>query len=459
MTSIGHMANNKKIREKVCERLKSRQLNRRTFLEAAGAAGATSLAGCTNLPGSGSGDSGPIKIGAVYLLSGVAESLGAASLSAAELTVKKINEEGGILDRDVKLISRDHENSADTANKHFKDLVQSQNVTAMIGLTSSGVTLSTAPTVAQLGVPFTLTDIGTPFITEHDKDTYGDNAQGQSNIFRTNANTSVNCYAMAKYAKEELDVKRVANVGPDYAYGHQCWDYFKAYSDSLGADYEYVASQFPEVGASDMTPQINTVLNANPDLVFTSFWAGDVVTFVQQASQQGLFKQVDDVFDTLGADPTGFNALGNRMPEGFSYSSWYWHSTYDNKENKDFVSAWKEEYKGSDTIGIPSFTGASTWAAIHMYKKAMENAGSTNSDDIISELEGMEFAADPRGPIKIDPKSHQANAPTIIGTTSRDDDVPYDGVGLKPSRSIDAPDRKTLANHLKKAGSDLPPGV
>lgn len=428
---------------------------RRTFLSRAGAAGVAGIAGTA---GTVNAQDGPIRIGAVYLLSGLGQSLGAASVAAAELTVKRINEAGGIMGRNVELIVRDHENSAATANQHFRDLVQRQNVAAMIGLTSSGVTLSTAPTVAQLGVPLTLTDIGTPFITEHDEETYGDNAQGTDVHFRTNANTAINTYAMAQYANENLDVTRVANLGPDYAYGQQCWEYFKAFSNAMGAEYEYVASQFPEVGASNMTPQINTVSNANPELVFTSFWGGDAATFVQQATQQGLFEQATDVFDTLGADPTVFQALGDRMPEGVNYSSWYWHSTYDNENNQSFLEAWTNEYQGTDTIGIPSFTGPSAWSALWMYKRAMESAGSTEPGAIISELEGREFAEDPRGSITIDADSHQAQAPTIIGTTSRQDDVPYDGVGLQPSQSISV-DRQTLSDMLSQAETNLPPGV
>ncbi|MDX1744904.1 MAG: hypothetical protein R3324_03105, partial [Halobacteriales archaeon] len=87
-----------------------------------------------------------------------------------------------------------------------------------------------------------------------------------------------------------------------------------------------------------------------------------------------------------------------------------------------------------------------------------ENAGSTDRDDVISELEGMEFDS-PEGPIRIDPDSHQANAPTVIGKTSRDDDVPYDGVGLNPTQVVEAPDRETLADLLAQADTDLPPGV
>lgn len=444
-------------------------VKRRRFLTAAGAGAAlASTAGCLGpLGGGGDGDGSskkPLKVGAVFLLSGVAEFIGRASQAGARLGVQTVNEAGGIMGRDVEILFRDHENDAATAKQHIQTLVQQENVDVMIGLTSSGVTLNTAGTIAQLGVPFTLTDIGTPFITEFDEETYGDKAAGRKNIFRTNANMSINTYAIAKWATENLDVTRVANMGPDYEYGKQAWQYFKAYSKGLGADYKFVASKFPSTNASDMTPQINSILGANPDLVFTSFWGSDVVTFVKQAAEQGLFDQVEDVFDTLGADPTAYKALGQSLVEGLHHSSWYWHSGFKNKENKKFLDAYWKKYEDSDTIPIPAWSGPSTYSSIWLYKRAIENAGSTDPEKIINQLEGMEFTG-PRGTWKIDPDSHQATAPTNIGETVFPDaegndgygpGVPYEGGGLKNVESTRL-DRKTASNLLE--GSGLPPGV
>jgi ABC-type branched-subunit amino acid transport system substrate-binding protein len=430
-----------------------RTVGRRSFLAAAGGGATLSMAGCL-----GGGGGGPITLGGVYLLSGVAEVLGAASRAAAEVAVDQINNDGGINGREVETFFRDH---GDDPQGQIRSLVQEEDADIMIGLTSSGVTLNSGPVIEQLGVPFTLTDIGTPFITEPDSETYGDyyegdgNAAAVDNLFRTNANTSINCYAIAKWVNDNYGSARVANIGPDYAYGQQCWEYFKAYSNGLGAGHEYVESVFPSLAASDMTPQINQVLDADPDLVFTSFWGADVVTFVQQAGEQGLFDQVDDVFDTIGADPNNFSALGSSMPEGLHYSGWYWHSAFDNDQNDQFLQAYRNEYEESDIVPIPSFTGGSSYAAPYVYKEAIEAAGSTDPDDIISEMEGLEFTG-PRGTWTLDPESHQATAPTVIGETSTDDDVPYDGVGLTNTQTYTL-DRSTATDLL--SDSDLPPGV
>ncbi len=392
-----------------------------------------------------------IRIGGVFLLSGVAQALGNASEAAVKTAIEVHNENGGIDGKDVEFIVRDHgENPTST----IKSLVQEENVDAMVGLTSSGVTLKNAPTIESLGVPFTLTDIGTPYITEFDAETYGNKAAGTRNIFRTNANTATTVYAIAKYAVENYDGARIANIGPGYDYGEQCWEYFKAYAAGLGGDFEYVASEFPDLGANDMTPNITAIVEADPEIVFTSFWGGDTVTFVTQASEQGLFEKVTDVFDTIGADPNVFSALGATMPEGLHFSCWYWHSAFDNDANGTFLDQYRERHSEGSLPSIPSFTGGSSYAAIGLYIAAIEEAG-TDPDAMIDALEGMSYSG-PRGEWTIDPDSHQASAPTVLGETSRADSVPYDGVGLANTEAVTL--SRTRATELL-AGSGLPSGL
>ncbi|MFC7176381.1 ABC transporter substrate-binding protein [Halosegnis marinus] len=433
-------------------------IDRRKFLTATGAGATAAVAGCSGLTGGG-GDT--IKIGGVYLLSGIASALGTASANAARVAVEQINEDGGIDGQEVELEVRDH---GEDPQAQIRSVAQEYNADVMIGLTSSGVTLGSAPTIESLGVPFTLTDIGTPYITEYDTDAYGDYFEADDgkaaftpNMFRANSMTSHMTYAIAKYVADNYGAMRVANMGPNYAYGQQCWEYFQAYSEGLGVDHEYVASEFPELGASDMTPQINSVLSADPDLVFTSFWAGDTTTFISQAADQGLFDEVEDVFDTIGADPTVYEALGDTTPEGIHMSGWYWPTAYDNENNQAFLDAYEERFSSDDTTpNIPGFTGGSTWAAIYMYKQAIEAAGSTNADDIISEMEGLTLEEDPRGPVTINEDSHQANAPCVIGETSFDVDVPYDGAGLANTQTYTL--TRSRAEELLE-GSGLGPGI
>lgn len=423
-------------------------VSRRGYLTAVGATAATGLAGCLGSFGGGGG--GTVKIGGMYLITGIASVLGKASAAAARTGVDAVNEAGGIDGKDVEIVIRGH---GDDPAAQLKSLVQEEKVDALIGLTSSGVALANAEAINQLGVPMTFTDIGTPFSTEYDTDTYPDKASFKKNIFRTNANTATNVYGIAEDANENHSGSRVANIGPGYAYGEQVWSYFKAYSDGMGAGHEYVASEFPSLGATDMTPQINAIMDADPDVVFSGFWAGDAVTFFKQATEQGLFDQVDQVYMTLAMDPTVFSALGSTMPEGIKVAGWYWHSAFDNETNTEFLNKYADH--AEDLPAIPSFTGGSAYSAIWMYKKAMEAAGSTKTADVVSELEGIEVSG-PRGTWTMNSKSHQANAPSVLGVSSSDDDVPYDGVGLTDNKQVTLT-REKAASLLE--GSGFPPGL
>jgi branched-chain amino acid transport system substrate-binding protein len=91
-----------------------------------------------------------------------------------------------------------------------------------------------------------------------------------------------------------------------------------------------------------------------------------------------------------------------------------------------------------------------------MYKKAIEAAGSTNEDDIISELEGITIDNDPRGPTTISSETHQATAPCVIGETSFDVDVPYDGAGLANTQTYTLSREESLE---LLEGSGLGPGI
>lgn len=454
--------------------------DRRQFLAASTVVGGSFLAGagttallsdCVTVPGGGSGGGGggtdSIRIGGVYRQPDYVRSVGRGTLPAVKLAVEEVDDGGGIDGRDVDLRFLD---PGPTPERTIRSFVEEYDPDVLLGLTSSDVALTAAPVIESLGVPLVLTDVGTPFLTEFDTDTYGNyydsdggKAAGRPNIFRTNANTSVNTYAMATFAAEKLDVTRVATLSPDTVYGRQARDYFRAYTEGLGSDYEYVASEVTQPGATDMTSQVQAVLDAEPDLVFTSFRAGDAVTFVGTAVEHGLFDRVDDVFDTLGADPRVFETLGETMPEGVHYSTWYWHSAFDNRYNSRLLDAWNAKYRfayrvspESQVVGVPPFGTASTWAAVFLYKRAVEAAGGTDPKPVIDELEGATFEEDPRGSITVDSGSHQANAPAVIGTSSRSADVPYDGAGLVETETYTL-DRSTAEKLLD--GSGLPPGL
>ena len=85
------------------------------------------------------------------------------------------------------------------------------------------------------------------------------------------------------------DVKTVAIINPDYAFGQDAAKIFKAALQALKPDIEIVAELFPKLGSPNYQTEISRLATARPDVIFSNLWGADLENFVRQASPRGLF--------------------------------------------------------------------------------------------------------------------------------------------------------------------------
>ena len=83
----------------------------------------------------------PIKIGAIFAVTGPASFLGAPEEKTARMLVDKINKEGGVLGRKIELVLKDSAGSPEKAVSFAKQLIDEENVLAIIGPSTSGETM------------------------------------------------------------------------------------------------------------------------------------------------------------------------------------------------------------------------------------------------------------------------------------------------------------------------------
>ncbi len=83
----------------------------------------------------------PIKIGAIFSVTGPASFLGAPEAKTAQMLVDQLNAEGGVLGRKVQLILKDSGGSPEKAVSFAKQLIEEDNVLAIIGPSTSGETM------------------------------------------------------------------------------------------------------------------------------------------------------------------------------------------------------------------------------------------------------------------------------------------------------------------------------
>src|SRR5690606_6715457 len=174
------------------------------------------------------------------------------------------------------------------------------------------------PTMPGLRTPLILTHAATPHATGKLCNPY---------TFRISVNEAQNMRAAAELAAK-MDAKRWTTIGPDYAFGHEVWEYFGNYLKAAKPDVELMSqTAFPRFGAEDFTPFINAVMQAKPDGVMISVWGGDMVNFVRQANNLGFFDQGFEVMFAVGAATEVLAALGPQLPEGVWLGTRYWYGS------------------------------------------------------------------------------------------------------------------------------------
>jgi ABC-type branched-subunit amino acid transport system substrate-binding protein len=90
--------------------------------------------------------------------------------------------------------------------------------------------------------------------------------------------------------------------------------------------------------------------------------------------------------------------------------------SYDSPESKKFLEGYYR-IAGKGTL-VTNF-GEGTYDTIHMWAKACQKAGTTETEAVINALEGLSFMA-PQGEITIDPKSHHAAVRCLITESTTD---------------------------------------
>jgi branched-chain amino acid transport system substrate-binding protein len=159
----------------------------------------------------------PVRIGAIYNISGDQASLDAPSLDGARLAVDRINAHGGLMGRRVELLERDGQTDEADVERAAASLVAS-GCSAIIGLSDTDQVLAAAPIAARAGVPFVTSGATSPKLVGEVPNwlflaCFGDNAQAA---------------AGAQYASEQLGA-RTATVlyDPDLQYTRLLAQYFE----------------------------------------------------------------------------------------------------------------------------------------------------------------------------------------------------------------------------------------
>ena len=357
-----------------------------------------------------------IKIGFPIPLSGPAAIYGEPVLKGAEMAVAEINAKGGVLGRKLQLLSRDSKASADEAVRLARELIIKDSVDFLSGTLTS----AEAPAVSTVAKENQIV-----FVAPTSKSTILTDAQHiHPYIFRVASNTDVEGLAGATLMAKWKDVKTVATIAPDYAYGRDSIAAFIAALKKLRPDIQIVDSQWPKLGEPDFTPFITAQMSKHPDAVYCSLFAGDFVTFTKQGAPRGYFKAINNRLIDGGeiGTPDEAQALGNDYPYGVIGDAYdpVIFAGNEPPEHKKFI----EDLKAFTHAKYASGWSIVGYQSIYALAEGIKKANSTKSDAVSKALIGMTFDT-PVGQRTFSVKSHETFAPEYWGVMVKDPNYPF----------------------------------
>jgi len=356
----------------------------------------------------------PMRIGVVTFLSGPAAGpFGVPARNGFELVAEMTNagqvpaphNTKGFGGRPIELVIIDEAGGPQKQVAEFRNLAQ--RVDVVIGYISSGDCLAIAPVAEELRKLTVLFDCGTPRIFEDASYKY---------VFRTGPSGTMDNVAAALYALERNpNIRSIAGINQNYAWGQDSWTDFEAAMKALKPGIEVKTSQMTKLFAGQFGAEISTLLSSGADLVHSSFWGGDLEGLVLQGAPRGLFQKHLVV---LSAGEPAINRLGARIPDGTIIGARGPFGLFapDNDLNRWFKNAFQERYALPPNYAAYKATNALLGLKAAYEKAQKAGAATPNQDQIIAAFENLSFDG-VGGQVRMAlGKGHQAVMDNAIGT-------------------------------------------
>jgi branched-chain amino acid transport system substrate-binding protein len=315
----------------------------------------------------------PIKIGLDNPATGTYAALGKNELIGAQLALEQINAKGGILGRQVQLLTEDSTSGdAGTAVEKARKLIDRDKVDFLVGNINSALAAAIANVAYEKSV--FMVDPG-----GHTDPITGVNCHWD--VFRVCNTTQMEANAVASTLIKTAG-KKWYYITPDYAFGHTLQAGLEKACTALGGT--KVGGDLTPLGTTDFSSYLIKAQAANPDVIIFLVAGDDAVNALKQAVQFGLDKK----YHIAGAQQE-LEVLLGLPPEariGTWVFEWYWKQP-GVPHVEQFVADIRKKSGGH----VPT---ARTWfgyAAIHTCALAAAQAKSLDAVKMAKAMQGFKL--------------------------------------------------------------------
>jgi len=336
-------------------------VSRRTALKA-GAAGALAL----GFPSIVLSQADKIKIGHLTPLTGFLGALGEYAVLGMRMAEEEINKSGGVLGRQIEVMSEDSVNPATAATKAQR-MLERDGATLLFGEINSASAKTIMQVAARNKRLFMSVGARSDVLRGKDCNRYTFHVDIPVTVM-------VNAVGQALMRDNLVKGKKFFSLTSDYLFGHDLAKAAKAFFAANGGS--LIGDELVPTDATDFSPYLLKIRQARPDVVSTNLGGNQVTNFVKQYAEFGLpYPVVGFNLNTADAWAAGDGNLGGIWPT-------VWHHDLDVPGSKAFVAAFMKKHGKR-----PENHAWIEYVSLKILAQAMNATKSTDTDKLIAYFE------------------------------------------------------------------------
>jgi len=295
-----------------------------------------------------------------------------------------LKQKGGVLGgRKIEFIVADTGGNPAGAKTKASELIERDGVNVILGPLAAFELLALTDYIRDHGTPL-LSLAAAEDVTQRKPNPW---------IMRPSGTSAQCCHPLADYAAKEMNLKRMATITEDFAFGYEQMAGFQRVFEEAGG--KIVKKLWPPLVTPDYTPYIAQINNV--DGVVNGFAGSNPVKFMRAYADLGLKGRTPLLGGSTAMDDALLKSLGDEAI-GVISANWY-SADGDSPSNRRFVADMLKDYDN-----LPGLYSAGMYVAAQCVEAALEKAGDKAGDKraFMDALRGVTLTDTPRGPVKFD---------------------------------------------------------
>jgi branched-chain amino acid transport system substrate-binding protein len=308
-----------------------------------------------------------VVIGDIDDMSGVyADVIGPKGIEAIKMAIADFG--GAVLGQPIEFLTFDHQNKPDLGAQKFREFVDRDGVTMVLGGSNTGVSIAMSAVAKEKKTPFIAIAAAGASLTGKDCTPYTVHYGYDTTALANGTATTI--------VKE--GGKSWYFLTADYAFGAQLQQSAERVVTANGG--QVVGAVRVPLGASDFSSFLLQAQNSGAQVLGLANAGGDFVNSLKAANEFGITKTMKPA--ALLAFSSDIHALGVDAAEGlYLTTGWYWDL---NDKTRAFGKRFLDK-----TGNEPTETQAAVYSATSAYLNAVKAAGTTESDKVMDQLHKM----------------------------------------------------------------------